>query len=581
MAGGGLDDQPSATTLRVEELVERAWRGRVRVPHFQRDFRWTRDDVIKLFDSILKGYPIGSLLLWRRPAPARRLQLGALRIDAEATDSALWVVDGQQRIVSLANALHPGGGKDPRFNIAYDMQAGEFVPGTPNRGPAVIPLPVLFDLRQILGWFSRYRDFEEYAEQAHEVTTRLRQYSIPVYEFAQGDVRVLEDIFVRMNSYGKRLRRSEVFSVFHAGDEREEADSRISTADIADRIDNDTGFGVIDDDTVLRAVLARRGPDVMRELRTEFTGPPAGLASTDQGRAIVDFPLEDRNTAFREGAVALGRAVVFLQNTAGVPHFSMVAYRYLLVVLARLFAHHPEPDSRNLRLLRRWYWRAAVVGPEVFTGGTIGAIRTFAGAVQPRDLTGSVQGLLGLVPRGLLGLVPPVPDLKQFRSDYASTKMALCAWWAKKPRSVETGEPFTHEDLSGCLLEMPTAGDAIRPILSRADVPYEYRGFAANSVLMPYVESDSPHVLPLFLQRPPALEPERHEAAVRSHFITPEVVDGLADHGAAEFLRRRQVLLEDGLHDFLEIMCEWGFEDTPPLEELLVPDPKDDADDPD
>jgi hypothetical protein len=50
--------------------------------------------VIALFDSIWRGFPIGNLLLWRRPAPAASVQVGPVSIDAPELDSALWVVDG-------------------------------------------------------------------------------------------------------------------------------------------------------------------------------------------------------------------------------------------------------------------------------------------------------------------------------------------------------------------------------------------------------------------------------------------------------------------------------------------------------
>jgi len=38
------------------------YRGHVRVPSFQRGLRWEASDVQDLFDSIYRGYPIGSLL---------------------------------------------------------------------------------------------------------------------------------------------------------------------------------------------------------------------------------------------------------------------------------------------------------------------------------------------------------------------------------------------------------------------------------------------------------------------------------------------------------------------------------------
>ncbi|MGW0545620.1 DUF262 domain-containing protein, partial [Streptomyces griseoincarnatus] len=140
----GLDTQPSATAFDLEDLVAQAWRGYIRVPHFQRDFRWGRQDVARLFDSIAKGYPVGSLLLWVRPAPKQIVRLGELEIKAPEVDRSFWVVDGQQRVTSLANALHPDGGRDPRFALAYDLRSSQFTTYSTQNDPWVIPLHVLF-----------------------------------------------------------------------------------------------------------------------------------------------------------------------------------------------------------------------------------------------------------------------------------------------------------------------------------------------------------------------------------------------------------------------------------------------------
>ncbi|WP_407635669.1 DUF262 domain-containing protein [Lamprocystis purpurea] len=52
------------------------------MPEFQRPLRWQWEDVRRLFDSIVKGYPIGNLLLWIRPAPQATIHLGELHIPA-------------------------------------------------------------------------------------------------------------------------------------------------------------------------------------------------------------------------------------------------------------------------------------------------------------------------------------------------------------------------------------------------------------------------------------------------------------------------------------------------------------------
>ena len=82
-------------------------RGRLRIPHFQRSLRWQREDVIDLFDSIVRGYPVGSLVLWRREASAETVQLGALRVAAPQLTDALWVIDGQQRILAWPTRCIP------------------------------------------------------------------------------------------------------------------------------------------------------------------------------------------------------------------------------------------------------------------------------------------------------------------------------------------------------------------------------------------------------------------------------------------------------------------------------------------
>ncbi|MCO5997414.1 GmrSD restriction endonuclease domain-containing protein [Actinoallomurus rhizosphaericola] len=61
--------KPRVERTRPTELVEWTLSGRIRIPRFQRPFRWEKDDIRQLFDSIFRGYPIGNLLMWRRPAP--------------------------------------------------------------------------------------------------------------------------------------------------------------------------------------------------------------------------------------------------------------------------------------------------------------------------------------------------------------------------------------------------------------------------------------------------------------------------------------------------------------------------------
>ena len=211
--------KPNAATYSLKDIVGHVLEGRVRIPDFQRGFRWQWEDVRRLLDSIIRGYPIGSLLLWSRRASEETLHLGALSIQAPAMEEALWVVDGQQRLTSLANALDGRGARDTRFATAYDLADKTFVKGVEERSHT-IPLPIIFDLQALLKWFAEHTESNVYFDDATHIAKVIRQYAIPAYIVKQQDEAVLRDIFDRMNNYGKRLTRAEVFSALHAGERR-------------------------------------------------------------------------------------------------------------------------------------------------------------------------------------------------------------------------------------------------------------------------------------------------------------------------------------------------------------------------
>ncbi|WP_083518877.1 GmrSD restriction endonuclease domain-containing protein [Serinicoccus chungangensis] len=456
--------RPSATSYTIEALIEHAWSGQIRVPSFQREFRWGFEDVRRLLDSISHGYPIGNLLLWQRPAAAQKLSLGQLEVEAPASQQALWVVDGQQRLTSLANALHPEVGRTGRFALSYDLQKQEFIKAPQSPAGSQVPLPVLFDLAELLRWFSQSALDPQLVERANRMTQQIRQYVIPAYIVASNDESVLTDIFDRMNNYGKRLTRAEVFSALHS-----DADSNDWTFQrIVREIHDATAFGYIDENTVLSALLATRGPDVKRDIRTEF----------DEANA------DERRAAYQNTYDSLRRAIDFLQREAGVPHLTFLPYKYLLVVLARYFAFYPATDARSIELLRRWFWRAAVAGPEHFRGGTPNAARVLCGKILSpgsdpvRYRDESIQSLLRSLPT-----TPAPRNYTSFQASEATAKIFLCSLWSRGPRDPITGEEFSIEDLGRSIGSYSTAS----PVVQRLPVGEHVavRRSAGSRVILP------------------------------------------------------------------------------------------------
>jgi hypothetical protein len=118
--------------------------------------------------------------------------------------------------------------------LFYDLDEGSFtVKSSPNQ-PWLVPLPVLFDLQELLRWFADDPELKDRFDQATEVAKVLRQYQVPAYVVRHDDEKVLQDIFDRMNNYGKRLTKAEVFSALNAGGGA--ADDSLDLFLMADRI---------------------------------------------------------------------------------------------------------------------------------------------------------------------------------------------------------------------------------------------------------------------------------------------------------------------------------------------------------
>jgi hypothetical protein len=555
MTTSGLDTQPSATTYELGDLVAQAWKGRIHVPHFQRDFRWGTTDVLRLFDSIVKGYPIGNLLLWVRETPARSFTLGQLRIDAPAAADALWVVDGQQRITSLANALSPEGHLHEPFSIYYDLREKRFIAQPKTREPQHIALPVLFDLKKLIGWFRAEGELvTELFDEADRVATALRQYKVPAYLVRQDDLDILTDIFDRMNNYGKRLNRAEIFSALYAGPE-EGAEERLNLSRIADRIAARTGFGTVDTDTVLASILARRGPDPSRDIRNEF--------SSVGRRTAPEFEDEDQYVAYGEGEEALVRAIGFLQTEAEVPHIALLVYRALLVVLTRFFAHFPEPEPNTRRLLRRLYWRVAVSGPAVFKGSFTQVSRVLCARIRKGDEHGSVMGLMDAMAEAQ----PALPTIERFRTNEAAAKIILSSWWSLRPRSLVTGAPVDLPSLSTLLADQKTASTVAHVIFPRGLTSQQVL-YAANRLFLPSEEDPVSESATLLARRPAHLDEQTWELVLASHVMNERTSRALAEGDREGFLSLRQQIIQQRLEDFLARMAEWDYEDTPSLDSM-------------
>lgn len=563
----------AAERFKISQLVALVAAGKIRIPKFQRPPRWDRNNRLELFDSIYRGYPIGTLLFWRRAAPAETIRLGTLQIKAPNMPDALWVVDGQQRLRTLALALLPPElhADKPIEEILFDVTAVRFLTaGGSAPSSKRFPLRGAHETRGTLQWLREHEIGEdEYGRIAH-LSDRLQNFEVPAYVVETDEEADLRLIFDRTNTSGKRLRRAEVFHALSTSNLLDSGDQ--PNLRRLDPVANEYAFGTIAPDTLLKCVLAIRSPDITRDFRGELERPSA-----------------ERFADIEHASSALGHAVRFLQEDAKIPHYRLLPYQFLLVCLVRYFAFHPAPQPFTRVALRRWFWRTAAAGPPGRRGHT-GFMRQLLSAVEGDDPETSVRRLLALVPSdgptdlGIDG---------RFGLNRSQSRIAAAALAALGPLDFEDHRPidvratleehgtnalprihqsaFSHDE--GERDDTLELQEPRRSSASAANGRVQLSQTVANRMFVSSVAITSgvgSEELGDALSRAASdcNGPPQNDV-LRSHAIPPDAVPHLAEERVEQFLLERHEALAEAVASFVNGQAEWQHKHRPSIDTLL------------
>ncbi|MEW5888307.1 MAG: DUF262 domain-containing protein [Pseudomonadota bacterium] len=538
-----LERRPEARTFKVEDLLAEVQRGRVRIPSFQRGLKWTREDAKKLIDSLYRGYPVGTLLFWETAAEGGDVRFGSLTFSAESRSDALWVVDGQQRIVSLARVLLAPEPDQDDFALYFDLDTGEFVtpPSIPKRSAAParwLPMTEVLDSQRLIRWLlDQAPANRERQDRAIDLGKRIREYDIPAYVVRTDSEATLRDVFNRINSSGKRLEASEVFDALNGA----RSQTRPATIpEIASELET-LGFGRVEDKILYRLLRVLQGEDVTEGAKDE----PLKLSADEAERA------------YRQTAKTARDVIQFLKKDVGIPHYDLLPYKQPFVTLGKFFQHHPAPRPRSRDLLVRWVWRGALNGAH--RGDTVSTRKALDRIVADSE-EASVQRMLDMVKERPKAF-PNVLDPFNFR--FAASKLQALALMELGPRDLETGA-LLH--LGELLSETPPDQDPpfVQIIGSIAGNDTAIIQSVANRLAHP--GRSRLRQLLVSVQDP---------AILASHGITKAAIAALRAGDAKQFLTLRAGHLGPHFNRFFQGNARWDELDRPSLSSLVVPDGED------
>jgi hypothetical protein len=525
-----LDRSASSTaTWDIPKIVSQAVSGKLRVPTFQRSFVWDPKDVLALFDSIYRGFPIGTLLLWKQPMKTAVSRFGPVEFEVSPEPEGYWIVDGQQRVTSLVASLVPSYHRqDERFDVYFDLARRRFIgPLRGMRPPRSIPVREVLESRRLLSWLREHGDDldETDLETADSLGGALRDYRIPAYIVEEDDESLLREVFDRVNSAGKPISRAQVFHALFAQNTEQG-----SPATVVEEL-NARGFGRLDEGKIVQSLLAIRGGDVQRDIHDEF----------EDGEDIADWYDRTERT--------LSRVLSFLTEQ-GAPHLLLLPSTFPIPVLAAFFDLHPDPEDWIKELLGRWLWRGWGHGFGREAGQTP-ALRKSIQLVNPKKGKPELAPDAFTAAKRLLETVTDVQlntlNLDKFMTGRGNTRLVLLA--------LASLAPLTP---SGQEIDLPKV--------------LESKGSAAIGQLVSGLRSAGANRA---FWLPEWSRPTGHEQAhiLASHAISPYAASHLRNGDIDQFLAQRHEDLLQLTLDFVNSKMDSGLPIRPPLSSLFVGDP--------
>lgn len=379
------------TNIKVSELVNKVQRGELALPEMQRRYVWPATRVRDLLDSLYRGYPSGTILVWEtdEEMPTRELAVKSTR--TPTTSQKLLLLDGQQRVTSLSAILggepvHVRNRKRP-IEILFNLEHPD---GPPIDVTEVDDNGFTADVEDVEDEETAERDIQqELRKRTFVVASRALQ-NDPVWVavsdvFKNTDSQILKAISIssddeRWDKYSDRLQKvRKIEDYLYVMEVLQKSMSYEEVTEIFVRV-NSLGIKLRGSDLALAQITCRwKGfMDLIEKFANEFkndedyiieTGLPVRMMvifATHQSRfkTVGKINKEKLEAAWKQATEGLRFAINFLRENAGIDDLSYLSSPFLLVpisvywILKKNEALTPEEEKQMLR----WFYLAHMRG---------------------------------------------------------------------------------------------------------------------------------------------------------------------------------------------------------------------------
>ncbi|OOY24902.1 hypothetical protein BMI91_00165 [Thioclava sediminum] len=348
--------QPKPDSRKYHDLINDIEKGIIKIPKFQREFVWPIEKTAALLDSIAKGYPIGTFILWKTDYRMGNIKdIGNITLPPTPPDRQVeYVLDGQQRMTSLfaaycgAEIARPGQKKVTAFRDIYvnlDLSLTDddqiVVSEKPDYPQKCVPLSDILSFSYKTGVQLAEAGFtDEELSHAGELKEALTTYDFSLVTLTREDINSAIEVFTRINTGGSVLTLFEIM-VAKTYDEIRGFDMQAEWKQL-DADFEEVGYNGISPSTILQLIALV-------------------LAGEAKRNTILRLEKDEIIDIWPKAVEALKSAVDHFRSTYRIPVSALLPYDSLLVPFAYwFFCKRHEPDGDAHLLMREFFWRVAL-----------------------------------------------------------------------------------------------------------------------------------------------------------------------------------------------------------------------------
>ena len=341
---------PEPQSVTFTSLFAEIENGTIKIPQFQRDFVWSKTKSAKLLDSIVKGYPIGTFILWKTNERLRSIRnLGGVKLpDTPKGDAVKYVLDGQQRLTSLFVTLRgltiTREEREEDFaefwvDLAIDDHAEIVLMDVEGRNKkGVIQLKDLLS-----GDFAFLASFGKAAQdKIRTYKNRIESYQFSAVLIKDAPIDVATEIFTRLNVGGEPLSVFEIMVAKTYDPEKK--------FDLAEKFDEliaeleSVEYETLSSATVLQTMSMLLRKDCRK-------------------KEILNLAKSDVIQIWPKAVEAIRATVDYFRNCYRIPASRLLPYPALVIPFAYYFFKHPDkPTGHHQKYLQDFFWRASLGG---------------------------------------------------------------------------------------------------------------------------------------------------------------------------------------------------------------------------